>query len=67
MQDVASALKNLDENTDNPLFMKLGEAFEKAGEELALVGGPVRDAVLGKRASDLDFTTSANPDKILKI
>ena len=36
MQDVASALKNLDENTDNPLFMKLGEAFEKAGEELAL-------------------------------
>lgn len=67
MQDVASALKNLDENTDNPLFIKLGEAFEKAGEELALVGGPVRDAVLGKRASDLDFTTSANPDKILKI
>lgn len=67
MQDVASALKNLDENTDNPLFMKLGEVFEKAGEELALVGGPVRDAVLGKRASDLDFTTSANPDKILKI
>ncbi|MDG2497838.1 MAG: CCA tRNA nucleotidyltransferase [Aquiluna sp.] len=67
MQDVASALKNLDENTDNPLFITLGESFEKAGEELALVGGPVRDAILGKRASDLDFTTSADPDKILKI
>ena len=67
MQDVASALKNLDENTDNPLFITLGQAFEEAGEELSLVGGPVRDAILGKRASDLDFTTSADPDKILKI
>ena len=67
MQAVADALKNLSDNTNNPLFVLLGDAFEAAGQELALVGGPVRDAILGRVALDLDFTTSANPDQILKI
>ncbi|WP_158239375.1 CCA tRNA nucleotidyltransferase [Brachybacterium sp. UMB0905] len=40
----------------------LGREFEAAGHELALVGGPVRDAVLGRSSADLDFTTSARPD-----
>ncbi|MFM2237880.1 MAG: hypothetical protein RL389_227, partial [Actinomycetota bacterium] len=37
------------------------------GHELALVGGPVRDAFLGRTAPDIDFTSSANPDQILEI
>jgi poly(A) polymerase len=41
---------------------ELGELFSKAGHELALVGGPVRDAMLGRRHNDLDFATSARPD-----
>ena len=41
---------------------ELGALFAEAGEELALVGGPVRDAMLGRLQSDLDFTTSAHPD-----
>ncbi|MGH3414551.1 MAG: CCA tRNA nucleotidyltransferase [Marmoricola sp.] len=40
----------------------LGERFSAAGEQIALVGGPVRDAMLGRRQYDLDFTTSAHPD-----
>ncbi|MCF6378485.1 CCA tRNA nucleotidyltransferase [Nocardioides KLBMP 9356] len=41
---------------------ELGALFAEAGEELALVGGPVRDAMLGRLQNDLDFTTSARPD-----
>ena len=67
MQDVALALENLQRNTSNPLLDRLGALFEAAGFELSLVGGPVRDAILGRIAPDLDFTTSANPDQILKI
>ena len=67
MQDVAQALQNLQRNTQNPLLDRLGALFEAAGFELALVGGPVRDAILGRVAPDLDFTTSADPDQISKI
>lgn len=67
MQDVALALENLQRNTANPLLDRLGALFEDAGFELALVGGPVRDAILGRVAPDLDFTTSANPDQTLKL
>ncbi|MDQ6526402.1 CCA tRNA nucleotidyltransferase [Nocardioides sp. LHD-245] len=52
-----------------PVIDDLGARFAAAGHELALVGGPVRDAMLGRRSNDLDFTTSARPeqtDKILK-
>ncbi len=41
----------------------LGHVFEDAGEELALVGGPVRDAFLGVTPHDFDFTTSARPER----
>lgn len=52
-----------------PLLTDLGERFAAAGHELALVGGPVRDAFLGRASPDLDFTTSARPadtERILK-
>ena len=44
-----------------PLLTDLGERFGAAGHELALVGGPVRDAFLGRTPPDLDFATSAAP------
>ena len=46
-----------------PAAIELGEVFAAAGHELALVGGPVRDAFLGRVSADLDFTTSATPDQ----
>jgi poly(A) polymerase len=45
------------------LATSLGERFAAAGHELALVGGPVRDAFLGRTSPDLDFTTSARPEE----
>ncbi len=46
-----------------PAAIELGEVFQAAGHELALVGGPVRDAFLGRASNDLDFATSATPDE----
>lgn len=47
-----------------PLLQELGALFADAGHELALVGGPVRDAFLGRTSADLDLTTSARPEQI---
>jgi poly(A) polymerase len=46
----------------SPVTDELGARFAAAGEQLALVGGPVRDAMLGRLQNDLDFTTSARPE-----
>jgi poly(A) polymerase len=48
------------------LLKELGEIFSKNGFEISLVGGPVRDAVLGKAVKDLDLTTNAKPEEIKK-
>jgi poly(A) polymerase len=45
-----------------PVIDELGGRFAAAGEQIALVGGPVRDAMLGRLQNDLDFTTSARPE-----
>src|SRR6187431_675554 len=45
----------------------LARAFADAGHELALVGGPVRDAFLGRSTADLDFATSARPDETERL
>ena len=53
-----------------PLAGSLAAAFKAKGFRLALVGGPVRDAILGRLGNDLDFTTDAHPletKKILKV
>jgi len=49
------------------LLTDLGSRFADAGHELALVGGPVRDAFLGRVSPDLDLTTSAGPDQTESI
>ncbi|QRZ61567.1 CCA tRNA nucleotidyltransferase [Rothia sp. ZJ932] len=51
----------------DPIALELGELFARHGFELALVGGPVRDLILGTKAIDLDFTTNASPDQTLEI
>nr|WP_246280265.1 CCA tRNA nucleotidyltransferase [Nocardioides daedukensis] len=50
-----------------PIIDELGARFSAAGHELALVGGPVRDAMLGRLQEDLDFTTSARPEQTEKL
>ena len=65
--DAASelAIRSLIERA--PLASALAQAFKSAGFKLALVGGPVRDAILGRLGNDLDFTTDAKPEDTKKI
>ncbi|PXA81765.1 CCA tRNA nucleotidyltransferase [Auritidibacter sp. NML120779] len=49
------------------LVVELGRIFHRAGFELALVGGPVRDIFLGAATVDLDFTTDATPEQITEV
>ena len=50
------------------LLTEIGLAFAEAGHELYLVGGSVRDALLGRLSSpDLDFATDARPEQVHQI
>ncbi|WP_281640969.1 CCA tRNA nucleotidyltransferase [Aurantimicrobium minutum] len=67
MHSAASAIESITRLSTSPSVSRLAKAFADAGYELALVGGPVRDAFLGHDMHDLDFTTNARPDDILRI
>ena len=51
----------------SPVAAELGERFAAAGHALHLVGGSVRDALLGRLGDDLDFTTSAHPGEVSRL
>ncbi|MFM8600108.1 MAG: CCA tRNA nucleotidyltransferase [Mycobacterium sp.] len=54
-------------HAEAPLLREVGALFEAAGHQLFLVGGSVRDAVLGRLTADLDFTTDARPDAVQRL
>lgn len=51
----------------SPRITELGELFVAAGQEIALVGGTVRDAFLRRTSPDFDLTTDGPPERILDI
>jgi len=50
-----------------PVTGLVAEAFSRVGHDLYLVGGSVRDALLGRLGEDLDFATDARPEQILEV
>ncbi len=50
-----------------PVADDLGRRFAAAGHTLYLVGGSVRDALLGRLGDDLDFATDARPEHVLHL
>ncbi|KKW63107.1 CCA tRNA nucleotidyltransferase [Mycolicibacterium elephantis] len=54
-------------NRHRDLLVDIGKVFADAGHELYLVGGSVRDALLGEARGDLDFTTDARPEQMQKV
>ncbi|MDQ2637678.1 MAG: CCA tRNA nucleotidyltransferase, partial [Actinomycetota bacterium] len=67
MLNMAEGIVRLGALAESPVVATLARAFADAGFDLAIVGGPVRDALLGRTTNDLDFTTDARPDDILRI
>src|SRR5664280_1944198 len=51
----------------SPVAEDLGHRFAAAGHHLHLVGGSVRDAMLGRLGDDLDFATDARPEQVLAL
>jgi poly(A) polymerase len=51
----------------SPVAVELGERIVAAGHALHLVGGSVRDALLGRLGDDLDLTTDARPERVLEL
>ncbi|WP_156727818.1 CCA tRNA nucleotidyltransferase [Streptomyces apocyni] len=72
-EDIPSALSQVQRRAVSellrvsPVADDLARHFQEAGFSLALVGGSVRDALLGRLGNDLDFTTDARPEDVLKI
>ncbi|MBH0130456.1 CCA tRNA nucleotidyltransferase [Salinibacterium sp. NK8237] len=67
MESVAHAIESLGKLADSKPVATLSARFAAEGFELALVGGPVRDAFLGRKVTDLDFATNAMPDDIMRM
>ena len=58
--------KNLKLKIPNDVI-KIHKAFKKNGKKLYVVGGAVRDAILGKSPKDFDLATDAKPEEVEKI
>ncbi|CAH0144428.1 CCA tRNA nucleotidyltransferase [Microbacterium sp. Bi128] len=67
MLNMAEGVARLGELAEHPVVSTLARVFADAGRDLAIVGGPVRDALLGRTTHDFDFTTDARPDEILAL
>jgi len=52
----------------DPVAVELGERFAHAGHQIYLVGGSVRDLLMGRPATgELDFATDAHPETTIRI
>ena len=52
---------------DKPFLKEVITCYEEAGFEIYLVGGAVRDGILGIETKDFDFTTNATPEDSLEL
>ena len=51
----------------DPILKEAASLFNRRGKEVCLVGGAVRDILLGKKASDWDLATNADPEEVISF
>lgn len=61
------SIHNIDITHFDPSAIYITEKLKTAGFEAYIVGGSVRDLLLGKAPKDFDISTSAKPEDIKKI
>ena len=52
---------------DQKSIQSLFDIFEKKSKEVCIVGGSVRDALIGKRTADIDIAANITPNEIIEI
>lgn len=68
LEDLNSVKRKIDLSAVmTPDIQTLESAFDKHGFSFRLVGGAVRDLVLGKKPKDMDFATDATPNEMKAI
>lgn len=50
-----------------PSLLELEKVFKSAGYEIRLVGGVVRDLLLGKAPKDVDIGTACRPNQMIEL
>lgn len=67
----ATDIENVDsvefKNLMTPELLKLGKVFNQNNYDIRLVGGAVRDLMLGKSPKDIDLASDATPQKMQDI
>ncbi|MDR2900650.1 MAG: CCA tRNA nucleotidyltransferase [Treponema sp.] len=51
----------------DPILKEVSSIFSRNGKEVCLVGGAVRDILLGKKASDWDLASNASPEDVIRF
>ncbi|MEO1206125.1 MAG: CCA tRNA nucleotidyltransferase [Pseudomonadota bacterium] len=67
VSDRVRALRSLETVLSAPSLKTVFDALEGAGFEARLVGGCVRDGLMGRRITDVDIATTALPNSVLAI
>lgn len=67
MTDLAPVITVSPEWLNSDVVQSIFDIFERNGETIYVVGGPVRDAIMNRPVSDIDFSTSAHPAHVDEI